>query len=58
MTTIVEWLNSIMTGHFGLKTELADTIDGIIALIVIVLIAVGINWIFQTRGKPNRPASC
>lgn len=48
MTTIVEWLNSIMTGHFGLKTELADTIDGIIALIVIVLIAVGINWIFQS----------
>lgn len=48
MTTIVEWLKSIMTGHFGLNTELADTIDGIIALIVIVLIAVGINWIFQS----------
>lgn len=51
MTTIVEWLKSIMTGHFGLKTELADTIDGIIALIVIVLIAVGINWIFQSIYK-------
>ena len=51
MTTIVEWLNSIMTGRFGLKTELADTIDGIIALIVIVLIAVGINWIFQSIYK-------
>ena len=48
MTTIVEWLNSIMTGHFGLKTELADTIDGIAALLAIVLIAVGINWIFQS----------
>ena len=33
MTTIVEWLNNIMTGHFGLKTELADTIDGIAALL-------------------------
>ena len=40
-----------MTGRFGLKTELADTIDGIIALIVIVLIAVGINWIFQSIYK-------
>ncbi len=51
MNTIVQWLNGIMTGRFGLKTELADTIDGIIALIVIVLIAVGINWIFQSIYK-------
>ena len=48
MTTIVEWLNSIMTGRFGMKADLADTIDGIAALLVIVLIAVGINWIFQS----------
>ena len=48
MTTIVEWLNGIMTGRFNMKPDLADTIDGIIALIVIVLIAVGINWIFQS----------
>ena len=47
MTTIVEWLNGIMTGRFKMKPELADTIDGIAALICIVMIAIGINWIFQ-----------
>jgi small-conductance mechanosensitive channel len=34
-----------------MKPDLADTIDGIIALIVIVLTAVGINWIFQSIYK-------
>ena len=48
MTTIVEWLNGIMTGRFNMRTDLADRIDGIIALIVIVLIAVGVNWISQS----------
>ena len=47
MTTIVEWLNGIMTGRFKMKPEVADTIDGIAALICIVMIAIGINWIFQ-----------
>ena len=47
MTTIVEWLNGIMIGHFKMKPELADTIDGIAALVCIVLISIGANWIFQ-----------
>ena len=47
MTTIVEWLNDIMIGHFKMKPELADTIDGIAALVCIVLISIGANWIFQ-----------
>lgn len=47
MTTIVEWMNSIMTGRFGMKPELADTIDGVAALICIVMISIGVNWIFQ-----------
>ena len=47
MTTIVEWMNDIMTGSFKVKPELADTIDGVAALICIVLISVGVNWIFQ-----------
>ena len=48
MTTIVEWLNGIMTGRFKMNPDLADTIDGIAALIIIVLIAVGINWTVQS----------
>ena len=47
MTTIVDWLNGIMTGHFGIKAETADRIDGIAALVCIVMIAIGVNWIFQ-----------
>ena len=47
MTTIVEWMNDIMIGHFKMKPELADTIDGIAALGCILLISVGVNWIFQ-----------
>ena len=47
MTTIVEWMNDIMIGHFKMKPGLADTIDGIAALVCIVLIAIGVNWIFQ-----------
>ena len=48
MTTIVEWLNGIMTGRFRMKADLADTIDGIAALVCIVMIAIGVNWIFQS----------
>ena len=47
MATIVDWLNGIMTGRFGMKEETADTIDGIAALVCIVMIAIGVNWIFQ-----------
>ena len=47
MATIVEWMNGIMTGRFKMKPELADTIDGIAALICIVIIAIGVNWIVQ-----------
>ena len=48
MTTIVEWLNGIMTGRFRMDTDLADTIDGIAALVCIVMAAIGVNWIFQS----------
>ena len=48
MTTIVEWLNGIMTGRFGMDADLADTIDGIAALVCIVMVAIGVNWIFQS----------
>ena len=47
MATIVEWMNGIMTGRFKMKPELADTIDGIAALICIMIIAIGVNWIVQ-----------
>ncbi|MBR5103254.1 MAG: mechanosensitive ion channel [Bacteroidales bacterium] len=40
-------MNDIMIGHFKMKPELADTIDGIAALGCILLISVGVNWIFQ-----------
>ena len=48
MTTIVEWLNGIMTRRFGMDADLADTIDGIAALVCIVMVAIGVNWIFQS----------
>ena len=47
MTTIVEWLNRIMIGNFRMKAGLADKIDGITALMCIVMIAIGVNWIVQ-----------
>ncbi len=37
-----------MTGRFRMKADLADTIDGIAALVCIVMIAIGVNWIFQS----------
>ena len=40
-------MNSIMTGRFRIKPELADTIDEFAALVCIVMIAIGVNWIFQ-----------
>ena len=43
MTTIVEWMNGIMTGRFRMKADLADTIDGIAALVCILMIAIGVN---------------
>ena len=48
MTTIVEWMNGIMTMQFGVNADLADTIDGIAALVFIVMIAIGVNWVFQS----------
>ena len=48
MTTIVEWLNGIMTRRFGMDADLADTIDGIAALVCIVMVAISVNWIFQS----------
>ena len=47
MTTIVEWMNDMMIGHFKMQPELADKIDGLAALVLIVMIAIGVNWIFQ-----------
>ena len=40
-------MNGIMTGRFRMKPDLADTIDGVAALICIVMISIGVNWIFQ-----------
>ena len=37
-----------MTGRFRMDTDLADTIDGIAALVCIVMAAIGVNWIFQS----------
>ena len=41
MATIVQWLNSIKTGHFKLKPEVADKIDGAVTLVGIILISIG-----------------
>ena len=37
-----------MTGHFRIDPDIADTVDGTAALICIVMIAIGVNWIFQS----------
>lgn len=47
MTTLVEWLNNIMTQKLGLSQGLANMIDGSVAVIALILIAVGVNWICQ-----------
>lgn len=47
MKTLVQWLNEMMSGRFRIDQELADTVDGIIALAMIVLVSVGINWLAQ-----------
>ena len=41
-------MNGIMTMQFGVNADLADTIDGIAALVFIVMIAIGVNWVFQS----------
>ena len=48
MTTIVQWLNDMMIGHLGMKADLADKIDGMMALAVIIAISIGINWVCQS----------
>jgi small-conductance mechanosensitive channel len=48
MTSIVAWLNEIMTGRFNMNPHIADKVDGVVALIAILLVAVGINWMFQS----------
>ena len=47
MKTLVQWLNEMMSGRFRIDQELADTVDGILALAMIVLVSVGINWLAQ-----------
>ena len=41
-------MNGIMTMQFGVNADLADTIDGIAALVFIVMIAISVNWVFQS----------
>ena len=48
MTSIVAWLNELMTGRFNMNPHIADKVDGVVALIAILLVAVGINWMFQS----------
>lgn len=47
MTTLVEWLNGIMTQKLGLGPETADIIDGFAAVASLIFLCIGLNWICQ-----------
>ena len=48
MTTVVEWLNGVMTGSLKMKPEIANAVDGLAAGILILMVSIGINWLCQS----------
>lgn len=47
MKTLTRWLNEIMTQDLGVGQEMANAIDGFAALAILIIICIGVNWIFQ-----------
>lgn len=47
MATMVEWLNGMMTGKLGISAETANAIDGMAAVVMLLIVSVGVNWICQ-----------
>ena len=41
MTTVVEWLNGVMTGSLKMKPEIANAVDGLAAGILILMVSIG-----------------
>ena len=48
MTTVVEWLNGVMTGSLKMKPEIANAVDGLAGGILILMVSIGINWLCQS----------
>lgn len=44
---MVEWLNGMMTGKLGISAETANAIDGMAAVVMLLIVSVGVNWICQ-----------
>lgn len=47
MKTLTRWLNEIMTQDLGVGQEMANAVDGFTALAILIIICIGVNWIFQ-----------
>ena len=48
MATSVEWLNGLMTGHMGMDIKMAEVLDEGIAVVMLLALCIGINWLLQS----------
>lgn len=48
MATFVNWLNGLMTGHMGMDIEVAEVLDEGIAVVMLLALCIGINWLLQS----------
>ena len=48
MATFVEWLNGLMTGHMGMDIKMAEVLDEGIAVVMLLALCIGINWLLQS----------
>ena len=48
MATFVEWLNGLMTGHMGMDMKIAEVLDEGIAVVMLLALCIGINWLLQS----------
>ena len=48
MATFVEWLNGLMTGHMGMDIKMAEVLDEGIAVLMLLALCIGINWLLQS----------
>ncbi len=48
MTKTVQWLNSLLTDKLHMNPDIADFFNTAILITVMILIAIGINWLIQS----------
>jgi hypothetical protein len=48
MNTLVEWLNKMMTGRFGMDEGLAGILDSVFTTLILLGLCIAINWGLQS----------